>query len=264
MHQMIRAGDVDLSVRDTGGHAPAVVLLHGLAGHADEWTGTRRGLADSSRVVSFDQRGHGASSRHPADVSRAAYVADVVSVAEALGLRRIVLVGQSMGGHTALLVAARHPDLVERLVLVESGVGGGGPAATAPVEAALRRWPVPFADHGAAAEWFGGGRVGQAWADSLETRPDGLWPRFDPDVLARSLAAVHEREAWTEWESVRQPTLLVRGSEGLIPDAEIDRMLDTHPGAAHALIEGVGHDLHLEAEGRWLEILGAFLGENDP
>jgi pimeloyl-ACP methyl ester carboxylesterase len=258
---VINAGDVELSVHDTGGDAPAVVLLHGLAGCAEEWLGTRRGLQSAYRVVTFDQRGHGGSSRHPDDVSRASYVNDVVAVAETLGLGRIMLVGQSMGGHTALLVAANYPELVERLVLVESGVGGGGSALTAEVAAMLGSWPVPFADHAVAAEWFGGGRVGQAWADGLEARNDGLWPRFDVDVLVRSLAAVHQREAWTEWENISQPTLLVCGTDGLIPGAEIDRMLGTHPRARQELLQGAGHDLHLEAEDRWLGILKQFLGE---
>lgn len=242
-----------------------VILLHGLGGYAGEWSGTSRGLQAQYRVVALDQRGHGDSTRRPGDVSRAAYVNDVVAVAEALGLSRVTLVGQSMGGHTALLVAAGYPELVERLVLVESGVGGGGSALTADVAAMLRSWPVPFRDRAAAVEWFGGGSVGRAWADGLEQREDGLWPRFDIDVLVASLAAVHETEAWTEWEGLRQPTLLVYGSEGVIPDTGIDRMLETNPAARRETLEDADHDLHLEAEDAWLGILTQFLADtSDP
>lgn len=254
-------GDVELSIHDTGGDGPAVVLLHGLAGHAGEWAGTRRGLRAAHRVVAFDQRGHGGSSRRPADVSRRAYVRDVVGVADRLGLSRVTLVGQSMGGHTALLVAAQHPELVERLVLVESGVGGGGAQLTSDVAAMLDSWPVPFTDHPAAVRWFGGGPVGHAWADGLEARPDGLWPRFEVDVLVRTLSAVHEHEAWAEWGRVGQPTLLVSGTNGLIPSAEIDQMLRTHPTARHVRIRGAGHDVHLEAEDSWIRVLRTFIEE---
>ncbi|MEU7020770.1 alpha/beta hydrolase [Streptomyces sp. NPDC046203] len=58
------------------------------------------------RVVVLDQRGHGASERRPRDVTREAYVADILAVIDRLGLHRPVLIGQSYGGHTALLAAA--------------------------------------------------------------------------------------------------------------------------------------------------------------
>lgn len=94
-----RAG-VRLACRDwtpaataAGSNAPPVVLLHGLAGHAGEWDAAAAHLSPRHRVVAVDQRGHGASERRPADVSRAAYVADVVAVCEQLGLHRPVLVG---------------------------------------------------------------------------------------------------------------------------------------------------------------------------
>lgn len=73
MDDRISAGDVELSVTDTGGVGPAVLLLHGLGGYADGWSGTVRGLQPEYRVVAFDQRGHGGSSRRPDDGSRAAY-----------------------------------------------------------------------------------------------------------------------------------------------------------------------------------------------
>lgn len=262
--RVITVGGVNLAVVDTGGSRPAVVLLHGLAGYGDEWAGTRRALRSAYRVVTFDQRGHGCSSRRPPDVSREAYVRDVVAVAERLGLVGVTLVGQSMGGHTALLAAAQHPEIVERLVLVESGVGGGGAALTAKVSAMLHSWPVPFPDRSSAAEWFGAGPIGHAWAEGLDARPDGLWPCFDVDVMVRSLSTVHEREAWTEWGAISQPTLLVSGANGLLADAEIGRMLQVHANARHVLVEDAGHDLHLEAQARWLEVLTEFLDERAP
>ncbi|WP_326769882.1 lysophospholipase (plasmid) [Streptomyces sp. NBC_01591] len=81
-------------------------------------------LSSGYRVVAVDQRGHGASERHPRDVSRAAYVADVIAVVDQLALPRPVLVGQSLGGHTAMLTAAAHTGLVRALVLVEAGPAG--------------------------------------------------------------------------------------------------------------------------------------------
>ncbi|MEV7862946.1 alpha/beta fold hydrolase [Streptomyces hirsutus] len=96
-HVVVRDG-VRLACRDWGGPGQPLVLLHGLAGHAGEWDVPAGRLSSRYRVVAVDQRGHGASERHPRDVSRAAYVADVIAIVDQLALRRPVLVGQSLGG----------------------------------------------------------------------------------------------------------------------------------------------------------------------
>jgi pimeloyl-ACP methyl ester carboxylesterase len=68
-------------------------------------------------------------------VSRDALVADAACVIERLGLRPAVVVGQSLGGLTALSLAARHPELVRGLVLVEASPDGGGPGVEETVAA---------------------------------------------------------------------------------------------------------------------------------
>src|SRR5579863_449772 len=97
---------VRLACLDFGGRGPSVLLLHGLAGHAGEWAESARWMTARNHVVAFDARGHGQSQRVPVDVSRAAHVADTVFVVEKLGLAPVTLIGQSLGGLTALLVAA--------------------------------------------------------------------------------------------------------------------------------------------------------------
>src|SRR5699024_4134871 len=114
---MASAG-VTIGYRDSGGWRPPVVLLHGLAGSGREFVATAEALPEF-RVILVDLRGHGESTRRPRDLGRAAYVADVVGVIESVVGGPVALVGQSMGGHTAMLVAAVRPDLVGRLVLLE-------------------------------------------------------------------------------------------------------------------------------------------------
>lgn len=113
---VVRAG-TPLSCVDGGGAGPPVVLLHGLAGHCGEWDRIAERLHPRFRVIALDQRGHGRSERHPDDVSRAAHVADVVAVLDQLRLPDAVLVGQSLGGHTAMLTTATHPERVRALIL---------------------------------------------------------------------------------------------------------------------------------------------------
>ncbi|MFJ9827060.1 alpha/beta fold hydrolase [Streptomyces sp. NPDC101160] len=238
-------------------------MLHGLAGHAGEWDTLARLLrADGHRVVALDQRGHGASERRPKDVSRAAYVADVIEVCEQLGLDRPVLVGQSYGGHAALLAAAAHSDRISAAVLVEAGPGAGSPETLAEVGGWLRAWPVPFPTREAAVAYLGGGPVGEGWADGLEERDGGLRPRFDPEVLIASLAENTGRAWWEEWAAIDVPVLAVLGQNGIIPGDEYAEMARRQPERLRAVcVPGTGHDLHLERPDVLHSLVAEFLGQ---
>lgn len=243
---------VRLHVLDTGvpagaGPVPCLLLLHGLGGCADEWRGIAAQLAGRARVVAFDARGHGVSTRRPQDLSRAAHVADAFAVVEEMGLGRVVLVDQSCGAHTALMTAAAHPEAVACLVLIEGGVGGEGEEHTRPVGDWFASWPQPFPDRQAAVDFLGGGPAGEAWADGLEHTRDGLRSRWDADVLQEVLLAVHRQDRWAEWRSVSVPTLLVRGQDGSQPAAEFAAMLAQNPLAEGVVVPGAGHDVHLDA-----------------
>ena len=76
-----------------------MLLLHGLAGHAGEWSETATWLTGNHRALALDQRGHGLSTHAPKDVSREAHVADVAFVIDQLNLGPVVLIGQSLGGN---------------------------------------------------------------------------------------------------------------------------------------------------------------------
>lgn len=246
----VATGDgVELHVRDTGpgSGSPTLVLLHGLGGYAEEWWPVARELLGSSRTVAFDQRGHGASTTRPDDLSREAYVADVGAVIDGLGLGRVVLVGQSMGAHTALMASAALPHLVDGAILVEGGVGGGGQDPTDAVMAWFESWPVPFVDATAAAEHLGGGPVGRAWAAGLGVTPEGLVPRFDPDVLRSAIEAVHATERWAEWRDITGSLLLVRAQNGYLAGEEARRMLEENARARLVEVADAGHDVHLDS-----------------
>ncbi|WP_055604275.1 alpha/beta fold hydrolase [Streptomyces aureus] len=265
---VVRDG-VRLSCRDWGGSGADVLLLHGLAGHAGEWDDTARLLRDSGhRVVALDQRGHGGSDRNPSDgdVSRAAYVADTVAVIDQLGLDRPVLIGQSLGGSTALLTAAAHPGLPRALVLVEAGPGGANPGVQEQIGGWLRAWPVPFPSRAAAVAYLGGGTdaVGEGWASGLEERADGLWPRFDPEVMVQSLDENATRAFWGEWAAITCPTLVVLGQGehgGIIGGEEYAEMVRRRPALHGTSLPGTGHDVHLERPGVLHRLIVGFLAD---
>lgn len=239
-----------------------MVLVHGLAGHAGEWAGTMRHLAGRWRCLALDQRGHGRSTRRPQDLSRQAFADDVAAIIEEAGIEQpVVLVGQSMGAHTALLAAARYPQRVSHLIMIEGDVGGGGEGELASLRDALQSIPTPFPSREQAMTYFGGdSERGRAWADGLEPRESGLWPRWDLDVMLQTMAPVFAREDWQAWQDLTSPTLLVLGENGMIDLARIGQMIAVRPQTRLVTIAGAGHDVHLDRPQAWLETLDSFLG----
>jgi pimeloyl-ACP methyl ester carboxylesterase len=103
------------------GQGPLVVLLHGFTGAKENWLPLMRRLAKTHRVVAPDLPGWGESSREPgADYGPSAQVERIAAFLRAQGAPPALLVGHSMGGQFTGLLAARHPELVERVVLMSA------------------------------------------------------------------------------------------------------------------------------------------------
>lgn len=125
--QFVAIGEgVTVHLRDEGPKdAPAIMLLHGSNADLHTWEPWAQALKADYRVIRFDQVGHGLTGPDPRhDYSRSNYVADILEVADALGLDRFILGGNSMGGKHALAFAVAHPERVAGLVLVDAS---GGP-----------------------------------------------------------------------------------------------------------------------------------------
>lgn len=100
---------------------PAVVLVHGITASHRAWPAIAAALP-GRRVIAPDLRGRGRSNGLPGPYGMAAHADDVAAVVRALAEGPAVVVGHSMGGFVSLVLTHRHPDLVERLVLVDGGL----------------------------------------------------------------------------------------------------------------------------------------------
>jgi pimeloyl-ACP methyl ester carboxylesterase len=244
----------------SGSGSPPVVLLHGLAGYAGEWSQTASWMERDHRVVSLEARGHGASERHPDDVSRSAHVADAAFAIEQLQLGPSIVVGQSMGGLTAMLLAAARPELVSALIVVEAFPVAPDEATIKRVADWLARWPVPFASREDAVKFLGEpSSWAEGWAAGLEAADDGLRPWFDPEVMARTLRDCGGSTYWDEWASIDCPTLIVAGESGTLPPGAAEKMVELLPASRYARVAGAGHDLHIEQPDRWRAVAEEFL-----
>jgi pimeloyl-ACP methyl ester carboxylesterase len=108
-----------LPVTSYGESGTPVVVMHGLFGSGRNWMTAARRLAASHRVFAFDLRNHG-TSEHVPTMTYPEMAEDVRETIEALGVGPVALVGHSMGGKTAMLTALTHPEVVERLVVVDA------------------------------------------------------------------------------------------------------------------------------------------------
>lgn len=116
-HRSIDVAGVRLAYRLSGPvDAPPLVLLHGLGAGAADWDAIVPAVARRHHVHALDLRGHG-DSDWPGDYSLELMRDDVLGLLDALGLERVDLVGHSLGGVVAYLVAAERPGSVGRLVL---------------------------------------------------------------------------------------------------------------------------------------------------
>jgi pimeloyl-ACP methyl ester carboxylesterase len=242
------------------GAGTPVLFLHGLAGYAGEWLTTTAWLTPRHHAVALDARGHGGSERRPDDVSIEAHAADAAYAIGELALDPIIVVGQSLGGLTAIKLAAKYPKLVSAVVIVDADPAPGKDHTVTEVEEFLRRWPVPFASLLEAAQYFGGSPgSAAAWANGLERRDDGWWPRFDFDVMTRTLSEALSRSYWDEWERIRCPVLIVRAGNGDVPSATAQEMTERLTTSRLIEIPGAGHDIHLDRPDEWRAVLTGFL-----
>lgn len=114
-----KVNGIDIHHLRTGGNKPPLIALHGLTGSGACWTHLARALEDGYDVIMPDARGHGASSAPSRGYLYRDLANDVIGLIEALGLVGPVLLGHSMGGMTASVVASNVGTSIRGVILVD-------------------------------------------------------------------------------------------------------------------------------------------------
>lgn len=173
-----------LSARSWPGRGRHVVLVHGLASTQHIWDLTAGYLSPLLRVVTYDQRGHGTSSKPSTGYGFDEVCRDLGAVLRAVGARRPVLVGHSYGANVALQYTAEHPGAVAGIVCVDGGFGSlsdrmnwsSARAMLAPPKLAGMRIEALVAMARA-------GPLGSMWSDEIERVVRSL---FEVDARGRA------------------------------------------------------------------------------
>jgi pimeloyl-ACP methyl ester carboxylesterase len=250
MREFFLVGGQRLSYLDFGGPGRPLLALHGHYNEASVFAPLASTLAPQWRVIALDQRGHGESDRAHS-YGRDEYVADVAAFHRHLGVGPAAVLGHSLGGVNAYQFAARHPDAVSALVVVDIGavvdcdwsfttrLPGLAPSREA-LAAAL----------GAAAPYLECSfrRTDQGWGFSF-----GI---SDTVASQKALNGDH----WNDWTSVTCPTLLVHGSRSAeLAASHAHDMVTRRAGAIRRVELPAGHVVHHDVPNRFADEVAGFL-----
>jgi pimeloyl-ACP methyl ester carboxylesterase len=262
-----------------GGAGELLLLIHGMAGSAENWHSVIEPLALRNAVIAPDFPGHGLSDPGGGDYSLGSLASGLRDLLLTLGRERATLVGHSLGGGVALQFTYQFPELVERLVLVSSG--GLGPD----VSPILRAAALPGADLFISTTAGIGQRAGSLLGRGLGMV--GMRANADLAEVARgyaSLADPERRKAFlatlrsvvgTEGQRVAAldrlylaaalPLLIVWGDrDPIIPVKHAEEAHRELPNSRLEVFEGVGHLPQLERPGSFIAALERFLDETEP
>jgi pimeloyl-ACP methyl ester carboxylesterase len=255
---------VKLHYESTGAGAP-VLLVMGLGLSATGWWRTIPVLAESLRVIAFDNRGVGRSDRPPGPYSVPEMADDAAAVLDAAEEESAHVYGISLGGMIAQEIALRHPDRVRSLVLgcTTSGGQGAVPISDSTAEFFRRRTTMPAAEAVWASVPYSYGeetrlRGGQLIAEDIAQR---LRFPIEPEPYAAQLEAALGFARFDSLGDIGKPTLVLHGDEDQIVPVENGRILAEHiDGAELEVLPGAGHLYPTDAPHATRRALG-FLSE---
>ena len=245
-----------------------MLFLHGVLQQSHSWDFVSLSLCSNFHVMALDARGHGESQwAEDGDYSLDAHQRDLDAFAEALGLKRLLLIGHSMGGRNSYVFTSRHPEVVKALVIVDTGPRMQQQGISR--IQSFRELPdeldsfEEFADR--IQEYTGRTReqVLGALKYSIRRREDGKWT-WKYDKLLRSPG--FQAPSWAPeelWECLGRigcPTLVIRGDNSdLFTQDTLDRMMQTIPNSTSAVVPGAGHLVNGDNPAGFLQALRSFL-----
>lgn len=248
---------------------PAIVLLHGLFGSKTNFNSIAKALAQQTgrRVLTVDARNHG-DSPHSPDASYEAMCQDLQSLLPQLGLAPCALIGHSMGGKTAMLLALQRPELVERLIAVDiSPVKTTATSNFATYMAAMKSIDIPDEMPRSKARKLADEQLSHAVQDMAVRQflltnlveVDGRFQwRVNLDALAEHLDKIMNFPS--QQEPYSGPTLFLLGgnSQYVCPShhLEIRRLF---PGAQIQTVPNAGHWVHADRPQDFMAAVQGFL-----
>jgi pimeloyl-ACP methyl ester carboxylesterase len=236
----------------TEGMGKPLLLLHGWGTSLDSFGAMIEDLKRQFRITAFDFPGHGGSDMPPVIWTVDAFVGLTMGVMAELGIERASVLGHSFGGRVAIKLAAGHPEMVDRLVLVDS-------AGVPPPQTIKRRLKRAASKSANTMGRFG--RPGQAVRRAIVRRiasPD--YKAAGP--LRDTFLAVIREDLRPALPRIKARTLLVWGeSDDDTTLADAHTMEKSIPGARLLVLKNAGHFSYLDQYGRFRLAVIPFLND---
>lgn len=258
-------------LRDEGPRADSspLLLIHGTSASLHTWDGWAAALRGRRRVIRFDLPGFGLTGPNArADYSDAAHAQFVVDLADALGLQRFVLAGNSLGGEVAWRAALLAPQRVEKLILVDAAgyafVPEAVPLGFAIALNPLTAWMTPYSLPRALVD----SSVRNVYGDPSRVTPALVERYFQLTLRAGNRRALVQRlrqfvpgEQAARLRELKLPTLILWGErDRLIPPDSARRFAADIAGSELVMLTRLGHVPHEEDPSASLVPVRRFLG----
>ena len=242
--------EIDYAV---SGRGRPVIMSHGYGATGRMWDGQRSMLGDRYRLITWDMRGHGQteSPNDPARYSTELTVGDMRALLSSLGVGRAVVGGLSLGGYMSLAFYLTHPEMVDALIICDSGPGYRNAEAR-------NAWNQRANERAQSLEARGLDALG---GRSREVR-DALGHHKSAQGLAhaaRGMLAQQDSRVIDGLASIRVPTLIIVGDQDTPFLAPCEYMAKKIPGARLEVIAGAGHASNLDQPEAFDRALLSFL-----
>ncbi|WP_157016989.1 3-oxoadipate enol-lactonase [Mesorhizobium xinjiangense] len=237
----VRANGVVVHYEDTGGgDRPTLVFSNSLGTDFRIWDALIGQLGGDYRIVRYDKRGHGLSEATPAPYRMDDHIGDIESLLSHLGVSSCAIVGLSVGGVIAQGLAARRPDLVKALVLMDTAHRIGTAAMwNQRIDAVMTNGIAPIAD-----------AIMERWFTPAYRTPDNpdyvgylaMLTRTTADGYAGTCAALRDADFTESTRALKLPALCIAGDQdGSTPPDLVRSTSELIEGSRFEVIADAGH-----------------------
>ncbi len=255
----VRGDGIQIQLAVWEGSGKTILSIHGLTANSRFWDCLASALSPAHKVIAMDLRGRGLSEKPPAGYSIEHHCRDILALLNDLGLKRIVLMGHSLGAFISLVFAAKHPQKVDRLILVD----GGGKLSESQmakvfegIKPSLDRLGKTFPSFEDYISQMRQAPFLQPWNSYMEAYfryeveevEKGVRSRVPPKAIEEEAANLRKEDSTQFYSRVSCPTLILRATKGMLaeddlvlPEDVAERMAREIENVRRVDLEGTNH-----------------------